>query len=146
MSAATDIMDLKKVYKNGELRIETGRMNQYHQRKSAADKLQGLVQEYLTGEYGTWDILMDTLWETLCLFSGYPFYTAKGLRYSYTIKGYEMFVSRKDKSITKASVEVALKKALELQEKGETVTGPKKLKIFGASYIYPVFVKIGVID
>ena len=31
--------------------------------------------------------------------------------------------------------------ALEL---GGLVTGPKKLGVFGASYIYPVFVEIGV--
>ncbi len=32
-------------------------------------------------------------------------------------------------------------KGLELQ----VVTGPKKLGVFGASYIYPVFIEIGVI-
>ena len=36
---------------------------------------------------------------------------------------------------------LAYKKALEL---GGLVTGPKKLGVFGASYIYSVFVEIGV--
>ena len=53
-----------------------------------------------------------------------------------------MFVTRKDKSITRASVMAAFGKALEL---GRVVTGPKKLGTFGASYLYPVFQKIGVI-
>ena len=28
---------------------------------------------------------------------------------------------------------------------GENATGPKKLGVFGASYLYPVFVRLGVI-
>lgn len=82
------------------------------------------------------------LWETLIKFQRHPFYTAKNLEFSYIIKGNEMFVTRKDKSITRASVMVAFHKALELNR---VVTGPKKLGTFGASYLYPVFQKIGVI-
>ena len=37
---------------------------------------------------------------------------------------------------------MAFRKALEL---GGAVAGPKKLGTFGASYLYPVFVRIGVI-
>ena len=37
----------------------------------------------------------------------------------------------------------AFQKALEL---GEKATGPKKLGVFGASYLYPVFVRLGVIN
>ena len=58
------------------------------------------------------------------------------------IKGNEMFVTRKDKSITRASVMMAFHKALELDR---VVTGPKKLGTFGASYLYPVFCCLGVI-
>ncbi len=53
-----------------------------------------------------------------------------------------MFVSRKSKSITQSTVMMAFHKALEL---GGQATGPKKLGTFGASYLYPVFVEIGVI-
>lgn len=53
-----------------------------------------------------------------------------------------MFVSRKTKSITKASVDLALEKIIELS--GE-VAGPKKLKCFGASYLYPIFIEMGLI-
>ncbi len=93
-----------------------------------------------------WNRMMKVLWDTLCLYENYPFHTAKKLQYSYTVKGYEIFVSRKDKSITRASVELALKEALELQRRGERVSGPKKLKIFGASYNNPVLFKIGVVS
>lgn len=53
-----------------------------------------------------------------------------------------MFVNRKSKSITQATVFMAFRKAMELEG---TVAGPKKLGTFGASYLYPVFVKLGVI-
>ena len=84
----------------------------------------------------------DLLWKTLAVFQKHPFYTAKNLEFFYIIKGNEMFVTRKDKSITRATVMVAFHRALELDR---VVTGPKKLGTFGASYLYPVFQKIGVI-
>lgn len=85
------------------------------------------------------------LWKTLLLFEDYPFQTAKGLEFFYKIKGNEIFFSRKEKSVTRASVNIALKKAIELQRDGIVIKGPKMLKSFGASYIYPVFIEIGVI-
>ncbi|MCD8146972.1 MAG: hypothetical protein LUD84_06830 [Clostridiales bacterium] len=84
---------------------------------------------------------MENLWEALLLFQSCPFHTAKGLEFSYTIKGGELFVSRKEKSITRSSVEMAFRRALALGE----VSGPKKLGVFGASYLYPVFLRLGVI-
>ncbi len=86
------------------------------------------------------------LWETLLLFQNHVFFTVKKLDFCYTIRGNEMFVSRKDKSITRASVEMTLFKALSLQQNGGAVTGPKKLGTFGASYLYPIFIRIGVIQ
>ncbi len=85
---------------------------------------------------------MDHLWEALVAFQGYPFYTMKHLEFTYCIRGYEMFVDRKGKSITRSTVEVAFQKAVEL---GAEATGPKKLGCFGASYLYPVFIHFGVI-
>lgn len=88
------------------------------------------------------DELDAALWEILSGLQGSMFYTAKGLGFTYRIKGGEMFVDRKEKSITQATVFMAFHKALEL---GDKAVGPKKLGTFGASYLYPVFVRIGVI-
>lgn len=88
------------------------------------------------------DLTTENLWAAMAEFEAYPFQTAKGLEFTYRIKGNEMFVDRKDKSITRATVNVAFQKALELRR---VVTGPKKLGCFGASYLYPVFIQIGVI-
>lgn len=84
----------------------------------------------------------EELWRLLNDLQGCVFLTAKGLKFTYKIHGGEMFVSRKSKSITLATVFMAFQKAMEL---GGVVTGPKKLGTFGASYLYPVFVRIGVI-
>lgn len=90
--------------------------------------------------------VQSQLWKTLLLLEDSTFYTAKGLDFYYKIKGNEIFFSRKEKSVTRASVNIALKKAIELQKSGIMIKGPKMLKSFGASYLYPVFIKIGVID
>ncbi|HCJ07766.1 MAG TPA: hypothetical protein DHV96_05215 [Lachnospiraceae bacterium] len=92
------------------------------------------------------------LWEALLLFANYPFQTAKGLKYSYSIKtrrngeySDEIVFDQKVKSVTRTTINLAYKKALDIQEKEGYVSGPKKLGVFGASYIYPIFVRLGVI-
>ena len=91
----------------------------------------------------------DALWDALIALQGETFYTAKGLAYTYLIRerrdgaiGGEMFISRKEKSITQSTVFVAFHRALEL---GGDVEGPKRLGTFGASYLYPVFIRLGII-
>ncbi len=84
----------------------------------------------------------DSLWAAMVLFENYPFYTAKGLLFRYRVKGKELFVNRKEKSITESSVRICYEKALAL---GGVATGPKLLGVFGASYLYPVFLRFGVL-
>lgn len=108
-------------------------------------RLRQWIGEILRGERAESEACVDVLWDALTALQGEEFATAKGLTFTYSIRGYEMFVSRKDKSLTKATVALALRNALELQRKGEVVSGPKKLKTFGASYLYPVFIRLGVI-
>lgn len=71
---------------------------------------------------------------------------AERLRFYYVIKGNEIFFSRKGKSVTRATANIALETAVKLQKEGFVITGPKKLRCFGASYLYPVFIRIGVIQ
>ena len=85
------------------------------------------------------------LWELLKFLQGCVFLTAKGLKFTYKIRGGEVFVNRKSKSITQAAVFMAYNRAVELMKETGTVSGPKQLGTFGASYLYPVFVRIGVI-
>ena len=82
------------------------------------------------------------LWNLLTMHQNEEYHTAKGLAFTYEIRGGEMFIDRRGKSVTRATVNVAYRRAMEL---GEELKGPKKLSVFGASYIYPVFVALGVV-
>lgn len=114
------------------------RLRKYRNRKTMVDKLAAEVE---VGAEQT----KDLLWATLIAFEDYPFKTAKGLRFYYTVKGNELFISRKEKSVTRASVNMAFETAVKLQREGSEITGPKMLGCFGASYLYPIFIRIGVI-
>ena len=93
------------------------------------------------------DLSIDTLWTCIEAFAGYEFTTWRGLPFSYTVKGGEIFVDRKEqsKSLTRSSVEKSLEKALELMTDPGYVKGPKKLGACGVSYIYPMFLEFGII-
>lgn len=84
----------------------------------------------------------EKLWQELIYLQGCLFTTSKGLDFTYKIHGGEMFVDRKEKSITRATVMKAYGKVVELDG---VVKGPKTLGTFGASYLYPIFVKMGLI-
>lgn len=106
------------------------------------------------------------LWRCVCIFENYPFSTSgrgtsSGVEYTYqvshtpsasgrhydgnSISGYgnELWIvkdgEKREKSISRSSVELGFKKYLEVIEKEGTITGPKKLGVFGASYLLPLF-------
>ena len=82
------------------------------------------------------------LWDLLYDYEGYTFHTVKGLEFTFHIKGHELFIDRKEKSITLSSLRKALSVA---KEYNFIVSGPKVLGIFGASYIYPILLEVGII-
>lgn len=129
----------KTVYKMEEATLTAERLRKFRLRKAAVEKLcTDISVKNIDG-------ICETLWEALQLFEGYPFQTTKGFRYYYTIKGNEIFFTRKEKSVTRATVRIALQTALKLQKDGLRISGPKMLRVFGASYLYPVFIRMGVI-
>ncbi len=83
------------------------------------------------------------LWTRLEALAGTELVTAKGLHFRFTLRGNELFVDRKEKSITRSTVNQAYRKAVELSG---AVPGPKTLGTFGASYLYPIFQRLGIID
>jgi hypothetical protein len=129
----------KTIYNLEESTLLAERLRKFRSRKAAVRQLAAELND------GEPERIKETLWNTLVLFEGYPFKTAKGLRYYYTIRGNEIFFSRKEKSVTRASVSIAFETAMELQKTGTRITGPKMLRCFGASYLYPVFQRLGVI-
>jgi len=127
----------------------------YRERKSAVAEL----KEEMNGL---------ALWKAVCLFAGYPFTTSgrktkdgvKGReKFKYTVSelgsaggrhydgeevegdGNELFINGRVKGISRSSVDYAFQIALE----GE-VKGPKQLRIYGASYVYSLFVRFGLIE
>ena len=120
----------KTIYKLSEVSVLAERLRLYRSRKREVEKLRKALEE------GTGIAeIKELLWEAVESFAGYAFHTSTGLRYHYKVKGNEIFFSRKERSITKATVDLALEEVLKLQENGMPVTGPKKLGCFGASYI-----------
>lgn len=114
------------------------------------DEKERALERFRTAMSGGEQERDEALWDVLIALQGETFLTAKGLSYTYLIRerrdgelGGEMFISRKEKSITQSTVFMAFHKALEL---GGVVTGPKKLGTFGASYLYPVFIRLGIIQ
>lgn len=128
------------------------------ERKEAVKQLQKAVE----GE--DWRL---PLWKAITLFQSYPFTTSgrgskPGVKFKYTVSqetgtggrhydgdnvegyGNEMWISGKEKSISRSTVERAMKTALEM---GGKVKGPKALNVPGVhSYLYPILVRFGVID
>ncbi len=78
---------------------------------------------------------IDTLWLLMTEHQNETFYTMKKLPFTYTIKGGELFVDRRSKSITRATFEQALDK---LRENPDAITGPKSLNVFGAPYVWAI--------
>lgn len=115
------------------LYAEQGRL--FRTRKTVCETL----QEHMDAE----DAEMY-LWKAVEAFSNYPFATEKGLSMKYTVRGGEIFFNRKEKSVTKATVMKAFHQARRIQGEKGFVNGPKELGTFGASYLYPVFLRIGV--
>lgn len=81
------------------------------------------------------NITIDDLWQLLISHQDQTFYTMKKLPFRYHVKGGEIFVDRRSKSITKATLEQSLNK---LKAAPEKITGPKSLNVFGAPYIWAI--------
>ena len=104
----------------------------------------------------------EALWRCVVLFQGYEFMTAgRGRKhagstaFTYKLKVSsrtgeltdEMVISsRSGKTVTRSSVELALEKYLQVMDEKGYVKGPKSAgEIFGASYLYGIFLRWGVI-
>ena len=126
---------VKGNYNLPELSLNAERRRVYRKRIRVCEQLMQKIDSADAEEY---------LWDAIVAYADYPFLTEKGLSMKYTVKGGEIFFNRKEKSVTRASVMNAFHRARQLQHEKGFVSGPKELGTFGASYIYPVFLRIGV--
>lgn len=130
----------KTVYGMREVSADAERVKRFRVRKALCeaytDEITGMTKEE-EEEY---------LWDILTQLSGCIFHTAgrgqkPGVKFRFSIKGGEMKVDRKEKTITKATVFYAYWKAKDMG----IVKGPKALGVPGAdSYLLPVFLRLGV--
>lgn len=81
----------------------------------------------------------DMLWEKITSLQGEPFYTKKGLPFSYYVRGGELFASRRERSITRSTFEKAFQK---IREDPVHVSGPKKLNMYGAPYVWAILSRV----
>lgn len=88
------------------------------------------------------DISCDQVWKMVTDHQNEEFLTLKGLPFTYTVKGGELFISRRSKSITKSTFDAAWNKILDHPDE---ITGPKKLGVFGAPYLWAIFRKLGLV-
>ena len=140
----------KIVYSLDELSVAADRVKLYRMRKAA-------VEEAISERSSI------ALWRAIIWFQNYPFRTIgrgekSGVKFKYTVPeekstvgqrydgesilgwGNEIVVKGREKSIVRSSVDYALQIAL-----NETVTGPKQLKVYGASYLFAIFRRFGLV-
>lgn len=86
---------------------------------------------------------IEAIWQLLQQHQGETFHTAKGLPFTYTIRGGELFVNRRRKSITVSTVRRALEKITQLEAAGEVITGPKKNRLLRGQLPLPGAVGAG---
>ena len=151
----------KLVYSLDTMSAECERIRRFRARQKAVEELNvhiGLPDQSVY------------LWKAVVAFQGYPFTTSgrgnrPGVKFTYEVShnissggrhyagesldgyGNEMWIIalpdkvRKEKSISRSTVDLALRTALENE-----IKGPKALGIPGAgSYLYPMFIRFGVI-
>ena len=135
----------KTPYNLAELSANAERICLYRERKRRCEEFRSRAGRMKAANRMTAKEEEAELWDLLKFLQGCVFLIMKGLKFTYEIRGGEMFVNRKSKSITQATVFMAYNRAVELMQETGSVTGPKHLGTFGASYLYPVFVRIGVI-
>ena len=88
---------------------------------------------------------IEATWQLLQQHQAKIFHTAKGLPFTYTIRGGELFVNRRRKSITVSTVRRALEKITLLEAAGRSSPVPRN-RLLRGSYLYPVLLALDVLE
>jgi hypothetical protein len=129
------------------------------EQRKTIEELQNMIVDKLSKGLEDTDIdeLDEALWRAVMAHQNYELYTKSGLMFSYVVKckrngeySGELIISRKEesKTLTKSSIMLAFHKVL--SDMKDTTPpeykGPKAIgQIFGISYIYSLFWKLGLI-
>ena len=143
-----------RAYNLSEKSVDADRIGRYRERQKAIERLRQCIENS--------EDFDDALWDCIELYEGQKFRTsgrgrdhsgAVGFSYKLKVssrtgeKTDEMIISRREsgKTITRSSVDLAFRKALNEQKRVGYVSGPKKLQGYGSSYLYAIFLKWGMI-
>ena len=143
-------------YKLSETSVEADRAKTYRIRSAAVRNLCRHITGYWDKEQKQIQTEKEMLWKCVLAFEGYRFKTAKGLPFTYSIKmnrggekSGELIFSRKSKGVTRATVELAYDRVVDERSRQNDIlpvlTTPKKLNVFGASYLYAMFIRFDLI-
>lgn len=116
------------IYNLPDISIKAERQKQYRVRKRNNDRTDAEKEE--------------KLWQELIYLQGCLFTTSKGLDFTYQIRDEVMIVNRKEENIAKSSILQIYSRACECNG---TNKGSKTIDIHGASYLLPIFRKMGLI-
>ena len=133
----------KTIYKADELSTDAERIRLFRMRQKRCQDFMIDIAVMSDGEAEAY------LWETLEYLQGCVFHTIgrgkkEGLRFRYMIKGGELYVDGKDNKITRATVKQAFANTCKLQNEMGYVAGPGEIGTIGASYLYPIFLRLGI--
>lgn len=126
----------KIIYKMRESSVGADREKLYRDRKKACEALRKELENPVA------ELTCEKLWKAIAAFQDYPFRTGEGLKFTYKVKDREILITGKEESITRETVNTAFQRALELDR---AVSESQEPGAPGASYLYPVFVRLGVI-
>jgi hypothetical protein len=145
-----------RVYNLDTMSAECERIRTFRKRRRSVEELKNHLS---LPDESVW------LWRCVIAFENYPFKTSgRGVKFKYTVSrstgaggrhfdgetvsgfGNELWVTtggeEKQKSISRSTVDLALKKTREKE-----ITGPKSLGVPGAgSYLYSMFVRFGLVN
>ena len=109
------------------------------------------VPEKIRLEVKNMTIDNDSVWNAIAAGEGKKFRTHRGKEFSYHIKTNKygeqlgaIVIDTNRMEITRATVLLALHRAVELQEKKGFIKNPGKLGAYGAAYLLPVFEELGI--
>ena len=95
--------------------------------------------------------LNECLWQELVARAGKQFETHKGVPFTYYIKEDRsgetsgvMMIDGKMKKLTRATILLAYHRVRDLQEAHGCVSKPGKIGVYGDTWLYPVFLDIGI--
>lgn len=144
-------------YKMPETSVGADRARIYRLRCEAVKRLKREIVRGWDENSDRASIEKDLLWKCVLLFERYRFLTAKELPFTYEVKktksgekSGELVFSRKSKGVTRSTVDLAYERVIEEREKQGTMVPvlrtPKDLKVFGASYLYAMFLRFNLIS